>query len=414
MISVQYWQKFGHNGVYIIVICLPSLQTYSKFGNTYSRNLYSAVNNYPLLHVLWFSWRDTKHPHAGGAEVFAHEVMRRLVNKGHNVTLFCARFPNSPPFETIDGVKLVRDGNTYTVYDKAKGYYKKYGSKYDLIVDENNTKPFLTPKFIKDKPILALCHSLTKEGWFYETFFPLNFIGYYFLETKWLSYYIHTPTAVVSESTKSDLEALGFKRLFLVPEGLSVTPLNEVPKRQSDPIVIFIGRLKRHKMPDHAIRAFSIIKDAFPTAKMWIIGEGYLRKELEKLKIKDLTFFGRVTEDVKYDLMRKAHLVLVPAVREGWGLVVTECNAMGVPAVAYDIPGLRDSVKDGKTGILVEKNSPESLADAAISLLKDKALLSKLSSEALLYSRQFSWDNTANEFNKIINILCSASVCLGR
>jgi glycosyltransferase involved in cell wall biosynthesis len=144
---------------------------------------------------------------------------------------------------------------------------------------------------------------------------------------------------------------------------------------------------------------------------MWIIGEGYLRKELEKSKIMNLTFFGRVTEEVKYDLIRKAHLVLVPAVREGWGLVVTECNAMGVPAVSYNIPGLRDSVMDGKTGILVKKNTPESLAEAAISLLKDKALLSKLSSDALLYSRQFSWDNTANEFDKIINMLCSATLC---
>jgi glycosyltransferase involved in cell wall biosynthesis len=333
--------------------------------------------------------------------------MRRLVYKGYNVTLFCSRFPHSLPVETIDGVQVVREGGTYTVYNKAKSYYKKYGSNYDLIVDENNTKPFLTPKFIKDKPILGLCHSLTKEGWFYETFFPLNFIGYYLLESRWLSYYTRTPTAVVSDSTKRDLEALGFRRLFLVSEGLSVTPLDQVPERQSDPIIIFVGRLKRHKLPDHAIRAFSIISKEFPSAKMWIIGEGYLRKELEKSKIKNLTFFGRVTEDVKFDLMRKAHMVLVPAVREGWGLVVTECNAMGVPAVAYNIPGLRDSVIDGKTGILVKKNTPESLAVAAISLLKDKTLLSKLSSEALLYSRQFSWDNTANEFEKIINILCS-------
>jgi glycosyltransferase involved in cell wall biosynthesis len=95
-------------------------------------------------------------------------------------------------------------------------------------------------------------------------------------------------------------------------------------------------------------------------------------------------------------------LILVPAVLEGWGLVVTESNAMGTPAVAYNVAGLRDSIIDGKTGILVKNKSPESLADSAICLLKDKDRLGKLSFNALSFSRQFSWDNTANEFDRII------------
>jgi glycosyltransferase involved in cell wall biosynthesis len=209
-------------------------------------------------------------------------------------------------------------------------------------------------------------------------------------------------TVTVSNSSKEGLESMGLKKILIVPEGVSVTPLSRVPVKASTPLIVFVGRLKRHKLPQHAIEAFTIIKKEVPSAKLWIIGEGYLRKELEKLGVKDVTFLGHVKDELKFDILRQAHLILVPATLEGWGLVVTESNAMGTPAVAYDVAGLRDSIIDGKTGILVKDNSPESLARSAISLLNDQDTLSELSFNALSFSRNFSWDNTAQKFDKII------------
>jgi glycosyltransferase involved in cell wall biosynthesis len=135
---------------------------------------------------------------------------------------------------------------------------------------------------------------------------------------------------------------------------------------------------------------------------MWVIGDGYLRETLLNYNIKDVTFYGRVKEELKYRLLSRAHLLLVPGVREGWGLVVTEANAMGTPAVAYDVHGLRDSVRDGQTGVLVKEKTPQSLARSAISLLQDRDTLDKLSFNALAFSKEFSWDNTADEFDRII------------
>jgi glycosyltransferase involved in cell wall biosynthesis len=89
-------------------------------------------------------------------------------------------------------------------------------------------------------------------------------------------------------------------------------------------------------------------------------------------------------------------------VREGWGLVVTESNAMGTPVIAYNVPGLRDSVKHEETGILINNCSPQGLAEAALDLLKDSALLRKYSKNALEFSRQFNWDSTADVFDRII------------
>jgi glycosyltransferase involved in cell wall biosynthesis len=370
--------------------------------------IFSIISS-SLLRVLWFNWRDIKHPDAGGAEVLTHEVMRRLIKKGYDMTLFAAQIPSGLRNEKIDDINIIRCGGTYTVYNKAKEYYKKYKNCYDLVIDEINGKPFLTPKFVKEKPVLALFHQMVREEWFYEVHFPLNYILYHYFEKKWLSYYKNIPIVTVSNSSKEDLVGIGIKKIFIVSEGLNVTPLSEVQQKESKPTVVFIGRLKRHKLPHHAIQAFSLIKREIPDAKMWIIGDGYMLNELRKTNVKDLIFYGRVKNDLKYELLSRAHLVLVPSVREGWGLVVIESNAMGTPVVAYDVPGLRDSVRDGETGLLIKENSPSTLAFSAISLLKDTKRLNLLSSNALAFSKKFSWDNTANEFDRIIKNIISES-----
>jgi glycosyltransferase involved in cell wall biosynthesis len=356
-----------------------------------------------LLRILWFNWRDIKNPNAGGAEIFTHEVMRRLTTKGHNMTLFCAQIPRGLHNEEIDGVNIIRNGSRYSVYGKAREYYQRHKDEFDYIIDEVNTKPFLTPTFVKQKPILALIHQLAREFWLYETYFPLNLIGYYYLERKWLSYYKDILTATVSNSSKEDLSQMGFRKILLVPQGLSALPLSKVPDKEQNPTIIFIGRLKKAKLPHHALKAFRLIKREIPEAKMWVIGDGYMLDELRNSKIEDVIFYGHVSNELKFQLLSKAHLVLAPGVREGWGLVVTESNAMGTPVIAYNVPGLRDSVKDKETGVLLKDNSPENLAHAALSLLKDRALLRKYSENALAFSRQFNWDDTADVFDKIIN-----------
>lgn len=346
------------------------------------------------MRILWFNWRDIKHPEAGGAEVLTHEVMRRLVQRGHTMTLFCPRLDGMPSEEQIDGVNIVRNGGKYTVYSRGRSFFKKNRDMYDFIIDEVNPRPFLNPKILDGKPALLLFHQMIREEWFYELPFPLNYFCNFY-EDRWLIPYKETLTLTVSQSSKRDLEAIGFKNVKVIPMGISREPLKEIRKKEDDPTLVFIGRLKRHKLPDHAIKAFLILKKVIPSAKMWVIGDGYLLKNLEKSNYNDIKFFGHVQNEVKYDLLSKAHVVLIPSVREGWGLIVTESNAMGTPVIAYDVNGLRDSVQDGRNGILVSDKNPESLANTAAKLFGDKEELRLLSINALEYSRQFNWDNTA-------------------
>ena len=361
------------------------------------------------MRILWFNWRDILNPDAGGAEVFTHEVMKRLTKRGYHMTLFTSRFKGCQLNENIDGVDIIREGNKYTVYKQARNYFKSYKHHYDLIIDEINTRPFFIPKFVREKQVIALIHQLARDFWFYETRFPLNYIGYYYLEKKWLSNYKDVTTLTVSDSTKMDLEQMGFKKLFVVSPGLNVTPLSDMKEKEANPTVVFIGRLKKAKLPHHALQAFSIIKREIPDAKMWIIGDGYLRKKLESLKSKDVTFFGHVSNEKKYELLSRAHIILVPAVREGWGLIVTEANAMGTPAIGYDVHGLRDSIRHDETGITISERSPRAMAQQAILLLRDSNRLSKYSRNALQFSKQFNWDKTTSSFHKVLNDQCESN-----
>ncbi len=355
------------------------------------------------MNILIYNWRDIKNPEAGGAEVFTHENARRWVKKGHNVTWFTSSFHGCKKEEVVDGVNIIRDGGKYTVYLKAREYYKKYfKGKFDIIIDEINTVPFFTPEFVNNgEKIAVLVHQLAREFWFYETKFPINYAGRYFFEDRWLKKYKDILTITVSDSTKNDLMALGFNNISVVPEGINFKPLDSIPEKEKKPTLIFVGRLKKAKCPDHAIESFKIIRKKLPNAKLWVAGDGYFRKELERISGSGVEFFGAIPQEKKLLLMSRANAILVPGVREGWGLVVTEANAMGTPAIGYNVHGLRDSIREGKTGMLCD-NNPEAMAQRAFELLQDNALRERLSRNALAWAWEFGWDRSADEFLKAV------------
>jgi len=341
----------------------------------------------------------------GGAEVFTHEVAKHWVKLGHEVTLFTSEYAGCTREMVLDGVRIVRAGGRLGVYRKAKQYYRNYFSKegYDVVVDEINTRPFFAPKFVNgSEKVVALIHQLAREYWFYETPFPLSYIGYYFLENRWLRNYVDVPTVTVSESTKQDLLNLGFKKTSVVPEGLNFKPLSEVPKKEERPVVVFVGRLRRAKRPDHAIEAFRIVRDKVPDAELWVLGEGSFRKDLERIAFDGVKFFDGLSNEDWRGFLRRAWVLVNPSVREGWGLNVVEANALGTPCVAYDVAGLRDSVKDGVTGLLAVGGDVEDLAGKVLRVLGDEGLRVRLSRNALEYARGFSWDKTAEEFMKVL------------
>ena len=76
-------------------------------------------------------------------------------------------------------------------------------------------------------------------------------------------------------------------------------------EKEATPTVVFIGRLKRHKLPDHALRAFALIKEALPDSKMWVIGDGLMRKEAERFHVNDVVYYGHVKNELKYEFYKR-------------------------------------------------------------------------------------------------------------
>ena len=341
----------------------------------------------------------------GGAEVFTREITTRWVKAGHQVTLFTAAYPNAKSEELVDGVRIVRSGGRFSVYLKAKKFYSERFRRegFDVIIDEINTRPFFAQKFADNgEKVLALIHQLAREYWFYETPFPISYLGYYLFENRWLRTFIDVSTVTVSQSTKQDLVTLGFKQVFVVPEGLNFRPLTQVSDKTKKPVIVYVGRLKRSKRPDHSIKAFRIVKQKIPEAKLWILGEGSFGKDLNKMAGEGVEFFVGLSNVERRDLLKKSWLLVNPSIREGWGLNVTEAAALGTPCVAYAVPGLRDSIKDEITGLLVENGNVNALAGHILQIIENDHLRRTLSENALKFSQEFNWTKTAEQFMKII------------
>ena len=167
--------------------------------------------------------------------------------------------------------------------------------------------------------------------------------------------------------------------------------------------VTFLGRLEPYKKIDTLFHAMARLKDRFPDVGILIIGRGVERPRLERIAselglMERTRFTGFVSADERDALLASSSVCVCPSEKEGWGLTVIEANALGVPVVATDAPGLRDSVRDGETGFLVPAGDVAAFADRIGRLLDDDALAARMSRAATAWARTFDWERAADDF----------------
>jgi glycosyltransferase involved in cell wall biosynthesis len=355
--------------------------------------------------ILVFNWRDVQNPNAGGAELYTQEIFSRLVKTfGFKVTLFTSMFEGAEPNVRIDGIEVIRRGGRYSVYGEAKAFYNQQKEEFDIVIDEINTRPFLTPKFVKAScPIVAIIHQLAREYWWYQTPFPINALGYYFLESYWLKNYVGIPTVTVSNSTFAELKDRGFSKLTIIQNGVSVTPLKSLPAKGKTFTAVFVGRLSKVKRPEDAIKAF-LMANLGTDARLILVGDGELRAKLSRKYSRrtNVIFVGHVHQEAKEEIMEEAHIHIAPYIREGWGNTIMECAALGTPTIGYAVPGLVDSIIDKTTGFLVPKLDISALSERIGFARRSPDELERLAANGLDRARQFSWDKSAGAFRDLI------------
>ena len=311
-------------------------------------------------HVVFIAWRDLGNPRAGGSEVLVDRLAAGMTARGDRVTLLCG----GPAAE--HGYRVVSSGGTYTQFLRAPlAYWRRLGDA-DLVVEVCNGMPFLSPLWCR-RPLVCLVNHMHTELWRLRFPGPVAAAGR-FAESRVMPWaHRNNLFLTVSNSTAGALRAAGVAtdRIRQICNGV-VQPDPPAP-RSPEPMFLALGRLADYKRVDLLLKLWHRVRPV-TGGTLVIAGDGPERARIEALAGPDVIFTGRVTEEEKHRLLCAAWLLLHPALIEGWGIVVAEAAIRGTPAVGFDVPGLRDSVVSGETGLLAGTEGEFASAWASLAL----------------------------------------------
>lgn len=375
------------------------------------------------LRILAVNWRDLRNPEAGGAETHLHEILTRLAGWGHPVTLLAAGWPGAAAEERYDGLRVLRAGGpvnaNWALMRRARRLLER--ERFDVIVEDVNKIPFFLP-WISKLPHLLVVPHLFGPTVFRETN-PLFGAYVYLPELLIPRAYRRSRVLAISPSTRDDLVARGMdpERIEVSFCGFDAAPydLAEAPPRDAAPRIVHLGRLRKYKGTEFVLRAFAQVRAALPDASLDIVGDGPDRPALERLGRKlglgdSLRFHGHLPLPAMVRLLHRCHLFLNASPKEGWGLTVVEAGACGLPCVAADSPGLRDSVLAGETGLLVPYGDVKAMADATLELLRDESRRAAMGTAAARRARGFHWETTARETEALLRRLVAEAGAASR
>jgi glycosyltransferase involved in cell wall biosynthesis len=353
------------------------------------------------------SYRDIRHPEFGGAEVILYEIFRRYAAGGHRVTFITGHWPGAAREDEIEGMRILRGGNAYTFNFVAPLMLRRLLAReaVDLVVEDINKIPFFTPLYQRRAPVLAVVPHLFGTTVFRQAAFPLA-CYVYFWERFIPLVYRRCRFSVLSDTTFADLRRRGIapERMRVIRGGLD-HEYHRPPDRQGrtpGPVILYLGRVKKYKRIDLVIEALPAILARVPGAEYWIVGDGDHLPELRRLVARrgleqHVRFLGYRGGAEKYDLLAQTRVLVYTSPKEGWGLSVIEAAALGIPSVASDAPGLRESVRSEETGFLVPHGDVRALADRIGRLLADDELWWRLGRRGMEWAREFTWDRSAGE-----------------
>src|SRR5207249_1724367 len=215
------------------------------------------------------------------------------------------------------------------------------------------------------------------------------------------------PVVAVAESTRAELVRGGLRAadVRVVPNGVDHRRYRPGPgPRALEPTVLVLGRVEPYKRTELVVDAIA----ALPGVRLVIAGTGAglgaVRARVAARGVAErVRLGGFVDEEEKLRLLQTAHAVACASEKEGWGLTVLEAAACGTPAVVTDVPGLRDAVRDGETGLLVPPGDAAALARALGRVLGDAALRGRLAAGAARWAARFDWDTAAAEVSAVLD-----------
>ncbi|WP_304451648.1 glycosyltransferase family 4 protein [Nocardiopsis sp. YSL2] len=375
------------------------------------------------VRLVMINWRDPWQSTAGGAEEYAWRISRHLAGRGAIVTFLTSREPHQARVETKDGIVIRRMGGRFTVYPRVMAWLALWRREYHLAFDCMNGIPFLSRLVLRRRTrvvsVVHHVHDLQFNAYFPA---PLAWFGRLMESAVASRVYRGCTTVTVSESSRAAMrDKLGWRAPIEVihnggvPAPLAVPPPASPPAAAGDdgaasgcPAIVSLGRLVVQKRVSRVVDLAAGLRGSHPGLRVHIIGRGpegeHLADQIEHDGLGDaVRLHGFLPEADKNRLLASCDLHVTASEFEGWGLTVIEAARLGVPTVAYDVDGLRDSVRDGETGWLVRAG--EDLADVvdrALKELSDPRRAAEVRRACRAWAAQFTWEASGARMTRLV------------
>jgi glycosyltransferase involved in cell wall biosynthesis/O-antigen/teichoic acid export membrane protein len=354
------------------------------------------------VHILVLADRDWGHPQGGGSGANLREQALRWLAAGNRVTIVCCSYPGAVALERDGALTIHRIGGRSTVFPRAIWrQWRGLVPDADVVLEIVNGVTFLTPLWLRT-PRLVLVHHIHRRHYVEEMGRRRGRAAAFLLETLPLRLlYRDARFLTVSESAATEIAAHGIPAasIEVVRNGVELPADGAAhadrERRAAAPILLYLGRLKRYKR----IELVLDVLERVPAARLEIAGDGEHRPQLEREIARRglgdrVRLHGHVDERRKRELLTAAWVNVTASSNEGWCLTVMEAAACGTPSVAIAEGGLRESIVDGRTGLLAADG--EQLGAAVARVVDDDALRARLGEQARARAGQFSWDRTAS------------------
>jgi glycosyltransferase involved in cell wall biosynthesis len=358
------------------------------------------------VRILAVNWLDLENPQAGGAEIHFFEIFGRLVQRGHEVTLICSGWTGADASRNIDGVEVRRFGGRHSFALLGRGAVRRVLSQcsYDVVVEDINKLPLYLATMTR-RPCYVIVPHLFGTTAFREATLPIATLVW-LAERPIPRVYRRAAFHAISDSTREDLIRRGVpapsvRVIFPGVDADWFRPDETVPRFEV-PTFVYVGRLKRYKGVDTVLQAVALLREEGLDVRLQIAGKGDDQSRLEQIASDldlggSVSFLGFVTEAEKRTLLRRAWALVFPSVKEGWGIANVEASACGTPTIASNSPGLRESVVDGETGILVPHRDRRALADAMKRISSGPETVAAFGRSGRHFAESLSWDSATEQ-----------------
>ncbi|MFC1554814.1 glycosyltransferase family 4 protein [candidate division KSB1 bacterium] len=352
-----------------------------------------------ILHIIY---DDVKNPWVGGGgSIRAYEINRLLAEK-HSITVITGKFPGSEN-EVKEGVtyKRIGIGHNYLfsrLFFTLLAPFYILKSNFDILINDFSIFSPVFGYWLTKKPAVNTFYHLIGG----QSLKKFRFFGIIPMMFEKLFLMTADNIITISPTVTNDItKKHKYRFIECIYTGFDESLLAVEPKKGK--YISFIGRLDVYmKGIDVLIESMGKISDK--AVKLKIAGTGpqknidKILELIEKFNLKsNIDLEGRISDEEKKTFLSECYFLVMPSRFEGWGISAVEAAACGKAVIGTKISGLSDAVVDGKTGILVDPDDPETLAKAIDKLLLDNILREEMGSSGKEWAGNFRWKKIAEK-----------------